>query len=57
LWAQKIGKPCSIEDARTLHEKYISKNHFLETDFTTSEERDSAMQLRLGFIRSKTAAS
>jgi len=39
LWAQKIGKPCSIEDARTLHEKYICKNHFLETDFTTPEKK------------------
>ena len=39
LWAQKIGKPCSIEDARTLHEKYICKHHFLETDFTTPERK------------------
>jgi len=39
LWAQKIGKLCSIEDARTLYEKYICKNHFLETDFTTAEKK------------------
>ena len=34
LWAQKIGKPCSIEEAITLHDKYVCKNHFLERDFT-----------------------
>jgi len=39
LWAQKIGKPCSIEDARTLYVKYVCKNHFLETDFTTTERK------------------
>jgi len=37
LWAQKFGKPCSIEDAITLHDKYVCKNHFLERDFTTSK--------------------
>jgi len=37
LWARKIGGPCSIEDARTLYVKYVCKNHFLETDFTTPE--------------------
>ena len=39
LWAQQIGKPCSIEVARTLYEKCICKNHFLETDFTTPERK------------------
>ena len=28
LWAKKIGKPCNTEDARTLHVKYVCKNHF-----------------------------
>jgi hypothetical protein len=37
LWAEKIGRPCNIDDARTLHVKYVSKNHFLQTDFTTPE--------------------
>jgi len=37
LWAQKIGQLCSIEDARTLYKKYVCRNHFLETDFTTPE--------------------
>ena len=37
LWAEKIGRPCSIEDARTVNVKYICKNHFLQTDFTTPE--------------------
>jgi hypothetical protein len=39
LWAQKIGRPCSIEDARTLYVKYVYKNYFLETDFTTPERK------------------
>jgi hypothetical protein len=37
LWAEKIGRSCSIEDARTLYVKYVCKNHFLQTDFTTPE--------------------
>jgi len=37
LWAQKIGKPCSIEEAITLHDKYVCKNHFLKWDFTMPE--------------------
>ena len=39
LWAQKIGEPCSIEEAITLHDKYVCKNHFLERDFTTPEKK------------------
>jgi len=38
LWAEKIGQPCSIEDARTLNVKFVCRNHFLETDFTTPEK-------------------
>ena len=30
LWTQGIGKPCSVEEAITLHDKYVCKNHFLE---------------------------
>jgi hypothetical protein len=41
LWAQKIGQPCSIDDARTLYVKYVCKNHFLETDFTTPEKKQT----------------
>ena len=36
----KIGQPCSIEHARTLYKKYICRNHFLETDFTTPERNE-----------------
>ena len=39
LWAQKIGMPCCAEAARTLYGKYLCKNHFLETDFTTPEKK------------------
>ena len=39
LWVQKIGKPCSIEEAITLHDKYVCKNHFLERDLTTLEKK------------------
>jgi len=39
LWAQKIGKPCSIEEAITLHDKYVCKNHFLEQDCATPEKK------------------
>jgi hypothetical protein len=39
LWAKSIGRPCSIEDARTLYQKYLCKNHFLASDFTTPERR------------------
>jgi hypothetical protein len=38
LCAQKIGQPCSIEDARTLNVKFVCRNHFLETDFSTPEK-------------------
>jgi len=39
LWAQKIGQSCSIENARTLHKKYICRNNFFETDFTMPERK------------------
>jgi len=39
LWVQKTGRPCSIEDARTLYVKYVCRNHFLETDFTAPERK------------------
>jgi hypothetical protein len=39
LMGQKIGQPCSTEDARTLYAKYAYNNHFLETDFTTPERK------------------
>jgi len=41
LWAQKIGKPCSFEEAINLHDKFVCKNHFLERDFTTPEKKAS----------------
>ena len=31
LWAQKIGIPCSVEDAKKLNGKYLCKDHFLNT--------------------------
>jgi len=39
FWAQMISQPCSTEDARTLYVKYVCKNHFLQSDFTTPERK------------------
>jgi len=45
LWDQKIGKPCSIEEAITLHAKYVCKNHFLDRNFTMPEKKRHGWQL------------
>jgi hypothetical protein len=39
LWAERIGRPCGIEDARTLNVKCVCKNRFLESEFTTPERK------------------
>ena len=35
MWAEKVGRVCTMQEARTLHYKFLCCDHFLPTDFTT----------------------
>ncbi|XP_069692245.1 zinc finger protein 853-like [Periplaneta americana] len=37
LWAEKLGMPCSVEEARPLCRKVVCSRHFSDTDFTTNK--------------------
>ena len=37
LWAQKVDRLCTTEEAGFLHYKFLCWDHFLPTDFTTTE--------------------
>jgi hypothetical protein len=37
LWAEKVGRLCTTEEARFLHYKFLCRDHFLPTDFVTPE--------------------
>jgi hypothetical protein len=37
MWAEKVGRVCTMEEAQALHYKFLCRHHFLLTDFTTPE--------------------
>jgi len=37
LWAGKVGRPCTTEDAQWLKYRFLCQAHFLPTDFVTPE--------------------
>ena len=37
MWAEKVGRMCTMQEARTLRHKFLCRDHFLPTDFTTPE--------------------
>jgi len=37
MWAKKVGRVCTTQEAHTLHYKFLYRDHFLPTDFTTPE--------------------
>ena len=36
-WAQNVGRLCMMEEAGSLHHKFLCRDHFLPTDFMTPE--------------------
>jgi hypothetical protein len=37
LWAEKVGRLCTTEDAQVLHQIFLCRDHFFPTDFVTPE--------------------
>jgi len=37
LWAEKVGRMCTMEEAGVLHYNFLCRDHFMPTDFMTSE--------------------
>ena len=37
LWAEKVGRMCTMEETGVLHYKFLCWDHFLPTDFMTPE--------------------
>ena len=35
LWAERVGRPCPMEEAGSLKSKFLCRDHFLPTDFVT----------------------